>query len=58
MATVHKISDTNSITTMDVVFIHGLNEVGVLINRKFLSDIATNDNLAFEKLVEVIKAKS
>lgn len=25
MATVHKVSDTNSITTMDVVFIHGLN---------------------------------
>ena len=39
-------------------FIHGLNEAGVLINRKFLSDIATNDNIAFEKLVEVVKEKS
>ncbi len=39
-------------------FIHGLSEAGVLINRKFLSDIATNDNLVFEKIVEVVKAKS
>jgi large subunit ribosomal protein L20 len=34
-------------------FIHGLNEAGVIINRKFLSDIATNDDAAFKKLVEI-----
>ena len=39
-------------------FISGLKEAGVVINRKFLSDIATNDSIAFEKLVEVVKSKS
>lgn len=36
--------------------IKGLKKAGVVINRKFLSEIATNDSLAFEKLVEIIKA--
>ncbi len=39
-------------------FIHGLKEAGVAINRKFLSDIATNDELAFEKLVQIINKKA
>ncbi|MCK5569130.1 MAG: 50S ribosomal protein L20, partial [Spirochaetes bacterium] len=39
-------------------FIHGLKGTGVAINRKFLSDIATNDELAFEKLVQMINKKA
>ncbi len=35
--------------------IHGLNEAGVIINRKFLSEIAVKDPQAFEKIVEVAK---
>ena len=34
-------------------FIHGLKEAGVIVNRKFLSDIATNDEIAFKKLAEI-----
>ena len=34
-------------------FIHGLSEAGVLINRKFLSDIATNDNTNMLKIVSL-----
>ncbi len=38
-------------------FIHGLGQAGVAINRKYLSDIAVNDDAAFEKLVKLAKAK-
>jgi len=38
-------------------FIHGLGQAGVTINRKYLSDIAVNDDAAFDKLVELAKAK-
>ena len=34
-------------------FIHGLKESGVIINRKHLSYLATNDEVAFKKLVEI-----
>lgn len=37
-------------------FMQGLKNAGVIINRKFLSDIATHDDVAFEKLVELAKA--
>jgi len=36
-------------------FIHGLQEAGVIINRKFLSEIAVRDPQAFEKLSELAK---
>jgi len=36
-------------------FISGLNKAGVTINRKFLSDIAVHDGVAFEKLTELVK---
>jgi len=36
-------------------FIHGLQESGVIINRKFLSEIAIKDPQAFEKLAELAK---
>ena len=35
--------------------IHGLNQAGVAINRKFLSEIAVRDPQAFEKIVEMAK---
>jgi len=39
-------------------FINGLDKAGVVINRKLLADIAVNDDIAFEKLVELAaKAK-
>jgi large subunit ribosomal protein L20 len=38
-------------------FIHGLRESGVIINRKFLSYLATNDKVAFTKLVEIAGVK-
>jgi large subunit ribosomal protein L20 len=34
-------------------FIHGLKESGVMINRKYLSYLSTNDEVAFKKLVEM-----
>lgn len=37
-------------------FIKGLSDAGILINRKFLSEIAMNDELGFQKLVETIQA--
>jgi large subunit ribosomal protein L20 len=37
-------------------FIRGLQNAGVLINRKFLSEIAVNDEPGFKKLVEVVQA--
>jgi large subunit ribosomal protein L20 len=36
-------------------FMHGLRGAGVAINRKYLSDIAVNDELGFEKLIETVK---
>jgi large subunit ribosomal protein L20 len=38
-------------------FMHGLKESGVTINRKYLSYLATNDELAFKKLVEIAGVK-
>jgi len=38
-------------------FIHGLQESGVIINRKFLSEIAIRDPQAFEKLAELANKK-
>ncbi len=38
-------------------FMHGLKLAGVAIDRKMLADLAMNDPVAFEKLVEVSKAK-
>jgi large subunit ribosomal protein L20 len=39
-------------------FISGLDKAGVVINRKYLADIAVNDDTAFDKLAElVVKAK-
>jgi large subunit ribosomal protein L20 len=39
-------------------FISGLDKVGVVINRKYLADIAVNDDAAFNKLAELAaKAK-
>ncbi len=37
-------------------FMHGLKKAGVNINRKFLSDIAINDEIAFEKFIEIVQA--
>jgi len=37
-------------------FINGLQEAGVIINRKLLSDIAVNDDIAFQALVEKVKS--
>jgi len=34
-------------------FISGLNKAGVVINRKYLADIAVNDDAAFDKLAEL-----
>ncbi len=39
-------------------FMHGAKEAGITINRKYLSDIATTDEKAFEKIVETIKANT
>jgi len=36
-------------------FINGLEKAGVIINRKLLSDIAVNDDIAFRALVEKAK---
>ena len=36
-------------------FISGLGKAGVTLNRKFLSDIAIHDDVAFDKLVEIAK---
>jgi ribosomal protein L20 len=33
-----------------------LQNAGVLINRKFLSEIAVNDEPGFKKLVEIVQA--
>lgn len=39
-------------------FISGLDKAGVVINRKYLADIAVNDDTTFDKLAElVVKAK-
>lgn len=38
-------------------FVHGLKESGVIINRKFLSYLATSDEVAFKKLVEIAGGK-
>jgi len=38
-------------------FIHGLKESGVILNRKYLSYLATNDEVAFKKLVEIAGGK-
>ena len=37
-------------------FMHGLEKAGIEINRKFTSDIATTDEIAFKKIIETIKA--
>jgi large subunit ribosomal protein L20 len=39
-------------------FIKGLEKAGVIINRKFLSDIAVRDDVAFDKLVELATKSS
>jgi len=38
-------------------FVHGLKESGVIINRKYLSYLATSDEVAFKKLVEIAGGK-
>jgi len=38
-------------------FVHGLKESSVIINRKFLSYLATSDEVAFNKLVEIAGGK-
>lgn len=38
-------------------FIHGLQAAGVRINRKMLADLAVRDEQAFDRLVELAKAK-
>jgi large subunit ribosomal protein L20 len=38
-------------------FIHGLQAAGVQINRKMLADLAVRDEQAFDRLVELAKAK-
>jgi len=38
-------------------FIRGLSSAGVLINRKFLSEIAVRDEVGFKKLVEIIQVQ-
>ena len=39
-------------------FISGLNKAGVVINRKYLADLAVNDDAVFDKLAELAaKAK-
>jgi len=37
-------------------FLHGLQKAKVTINRKFLSDIAVNDEMTFKKLVEIVNS--
>ncbi len=37
-------------------FIHGLNEAGVTLNRKQLSELAIHDSAAFDSLVEQARA--
>jgi len=37
-------------------FIQGLKKAGIIINRKFLSDLATRDSEAFKAVVEKAKA--
>ncbi len=39
-------------------FMHSLKSAGIEINRKLLSDIAANDEIAFKKIVEVINSHS
>jgi len=39
-------------------FINGLEKAGVIINRKFLSEIAVRDDVAFDKLVELATRSS
>jgi large subunit ribosomal protein L20 len=36
-------------------FIDGLNKAGVVLNRKYLADIAVTDNAAFAKLAEMAR---
>jgi len=36
--------------------IHGMNEKGMLINRKILADLAVHDTKAFEEIVNAVKA--
>ena len=36
-------------------FMHGLNDAGIEINRKMLSELAVNDAAAFTQLVEIAK---
>jgi len=38
-------------------FINGLKKKGIIINRKMLSELATNDFNAFTKIVELVKGK-
>jgi large subunit ribosomal protein L20 len=38
-------------------FIHGLNQAGVTLDRKVLSDIAVHDDAAFAELVKVASAQ-
>jgi large subunit ribosomal protein L20 len=38
-------------------FVYGLKESGVIINRKFLSYLATSDEVAFNRLVEIAGGK-
>jgi large subunit ribosomal protein L20 len=37
------------------VFMHKIHQAGVSLDRKQLSEIAVNDDAAFEKLVEIAK---
>jgi len=37
-------------------FLHGLQKAKVVINRKYLSDIAVNDEVAFKKLVDIARS--
>ncbi|MDI6703613.1 MAG: 50S ribosomal protein L20 [bacterium] len=38
-------------------FINGLKKIGISLNRKILSDLATNDEHAFSSLVEMVKSE-
>jgi len=38
-------------------FIYGLKQAGVVIDRKMLADIASNDHQAFSQLAEIAKAE-
>ncbi len=48
---------TNELGLSYSLFIHGLDVLGIDLDRKVLSDIAVHDKPAFAKLVDQVKAK-